>query len=70
MSRAQKRQDQILAALREAPLDRVRLMKLFLVWHRSGHSADGPFTFEPYLSATSRNPGATDSGNPAIGGPF
>lgn len=45
-----ERRDQVLAALSAAPLDRVRLMKTaFLVWHRNGRPADGPFDFRPYL---------------------
>lgn len=41
---------QILVALSEHPLDRLRLMKtLFLVWYRSGRPTSGPFLFCPYL---------------------
>ncbi len=40
----------ILLALRQTPLDRIRIMKtLFLVWHRSGQNIPGYFEFEPYL---------------------
>jgi hypothetical protein len=40
--------DQLVVALRAAPLDRIRLMKTaFLHWHRRGRPAEGPFTFRP-----------------------
>jgi len=42
--------DWILLALREHPLDRIRLMKtLFLTWHRMGRNIPGFFRFVPYM---------------------
>jgi hypothetical protein len=50
MTNVHLQQAQILAALQEGPLDRVRIMKtLFLYWHRSGRPSTGPFKFRPYL---------------------
>ena len=49
-SRMSARREQILVALRAAPLDRVRLMKtLFLFWYRAGKPTTGPFKFRAYL---------------------
>lgn len=40
----------ILLALRQAPLDRIHIMKaLFLVWHKSGRKIKDYFEFVPYL---------------------
>lgn len=48
--RRQPGDDQVLTALRAAPLDRVHLMKtLFLHWYRRDRPAEGPFHFQPYM---------------------
>jgi len=40
----------ILLVLKQAPLDRIHIMKaLFLIWHRSGRNITDYFEFEPYL---------------------
>ena len=45
-----QKKDWILLFLREAPLDRIHLMKaLFLLWYRSGRDIPNYFVFEPYL---------------------
>jgi hypothetical protein len=45
-----QKDDWILLALKERPLDRLHLMKaLFLTWHRSGRNIPNYFAFEPYL---------------------
>jgi len=45
-----QKDDWILLALKERPLDRLHLMKaLFLTWHRSGRDIPNYFAFEPYL---------------------
>lgn len=42
--------DWIILILRQAPLDRMRIMKiLFLIWKRSKSGIKGYFNFEPYL---------------------
>lgn len=42
--------DWILLALRQTPLDRIHIMKtLFLIWHRSGRKITDYFDFKPYL---------------------
>jgi len=47
---ALRKEDWILLALRQTPLDRIHIMKtLFLIWHRSGRKMEGYFQFEPYL---------------------
>ncbi len=44
------KEDWILLALRQTPLDRIHIMKaLFLVWHRSGRAMKDYLVFEPYL---------------------
>ncbi len=44
------KQEWILLILRQAPLDRIHIMKtLFLLWHRSGRNIKDFFKFEPYL---------------------
>jgi len=45
-----QKDDWILLALKDRPLDRLHLMKaLFLTWHRSGRNIPNYFAFEPYL---------------------
>lgn len=40
----------ILLVLKEAPLDRIHIMKAaFLIWHRSGRNLTDYFEFVPYL---------------------
>jgi len=44
------KRDWILLLLRQAPLDRIHIMKaLFLIWHRLGRKISNYFEFEPYL---------------------
>ena len=44
------KEDWVLLALRQAPLDRLRLMKtLFLIWIDSGRNIQNYFEFRPYL---------------------
>lgn len=44
------KEDWILLVLKQAPLDRIHIMKdLFLIWHRSGRKITDFFKFEPYL---------------------
>jgi len=44
------KKDWILLVLKQAPLDRIHIMKaLFIIWHRSGRNITDYFEFEPYL---------------------
>ena len=50
MTTRSPREDQILVALRRAPLDRIRLMKtVFLAWYREKCPSPAPFEFQPYM---------------------
>ncbi len=45
-----KKHAQILVALSEASLDRLKLMKvLFMIWFEQGLEGSAPFIFQPYL---------------------
>jgi len=44
------KKDWILLILREAPMDRIHIMKaLFLIWHRKNRNLPNYFEFVPYL---------------------
>jgi uncharacterized protein len=44
------KEDWILLALKQTPLDRIHIMKaLFLIWHRSSGRIENYFEFTPYL---------------------